>query len=55
VTASQFARHLRLDYGLVKRLVRGLVAWQILERVPAGLAYRRQHGRWQPPFADRNR
>ena len=37
VSARTIATHLRRDYGLVKRVVRGLVAWTILKRTPMGL------------------
>jgi hypothetical protein len=44
VSARSFATHLKLDYGLVQRVVRDLVAWQILERTVDGLQF-------QPEFA----
>ena len=35
VTASSLAKRFHLDYGLVKRVVRELIGWSILERTPA--------------------
>ncbi len=49
VSASSVARRLRLDYGLVKRLVRELIGWNILERSPSGLQFQPDHTRWGPP------
>jgi hypothetical protein len=49
MTAAGLARRLRLDYGQVKTLVRGLVAWRILERTPAGLRLRPEPACWGPP------
>ena len=49
VSASSIAKRLSLDYGLVKRVVRELVQWNILERTPAGLAFQPDHERWGPP------
>jgi hypothetical protein len=48
VSASSVARRLRLDYGLVKRVVRELVLWNILERTPR-LTFQPDHTRWGPP------
>jgi DNA-binding MarR family transcriptional regulator len=49
VTASNVAKRLRLDYGLVKRIVRELARWQIVERTPTGLTFQPDHTRWGPP------
>jgi len=49
VSASSVAKRLGLDYSLVKRVVRGLARWQILERTPAGLRFQLDHTRWGPP------
>jgi hypothetical protein len=49
VTAVRLARDLKLDYGRVKQLVRGLVAWKILERTPTGLPFRPESACWGPP------
>ncbi|MBI2323057.1 MAG: hypothetical protein HYU88_13435 [Chloroflexi bacterium] len=49
VSARTIASRLRRDYGLVKRVVRGLVAWRILERAPAGLRFDPDSTRWGPP------
>jgi hypothetical protein len=38
VSARCVATHLKLDYGVVKRVVRSLVAWQILERAATSSA-----------------
>jgi len=37
VSARELALGLRLDYGFVKRIVRGLVAWRILSATAGGL------------------
>ena len=47
-SASNIAKRLRLDYGLVKRVVRELVLWNILRRT-AGLTFQPDHTRWGPP------
>jgi hypothetical protein len=49
VSASSIAKRLGLDYGLVKRVVRELGRWNILERVPAGVKFQPDHTRWGPP------
>ena len=49
VTASSLAKRFHLDYGLVKRVVRELIGWSILERTPAGLRFQPDHTRWGPP------
>ena len=48
-SAARVAKRLTLDYGLVKRSVRELVRWSILERTPAGLRFQPDHTRWGPP------
>ncbi len=47
-SAANIAKRLRLDYGLVKRVVRELVRWNLLERRP-GLTFQPDHTRWGPP------
>ncbi len=47
-SAANIAKRLRLDYGLVKRAVRELVRWNLLERA-AGLTFQPDHTRWGPP------
>ena len=49
VSASSVAKRLRLDYGLVKRVVRELVSWNILARTTAGLTVQPEHSHWGPP------
>jgi len=49
VTASSLAKRFHLDYGLVKRVVRELIRWNILERSPSGLQFQPDHTRWGPP------
>jgi len=49
VTASSLAKRFHLDYGLVKRVVRELIRWSILERTPGGLRFQPDHTRWGPP------
>lgn len=49
VSALSIATRLRLDYGLVKRVVRELEAWRIIERTPEGLRFQPDHTRWGPP------
>jgi DNA-binding MarR family transcriptional regulator len=49
VTASSLAKRFHLDYGLVKRVVRALIGWSILERTSAGLRFQPDHTRWGPP------
>jgi predicted transcriptional regulator len=49
VTASSVAKRFHLDYGLVKRVVRELIHWNILERTPSGLRFQPDHTAWGPP------
>ena len=49
VSASSVAKRLHLDYALVKRVVRELAQWNILERTPEGLRFQPDHARWGPP------
>jgi len=49
VTASSVAKRLRLNYGLVKRVVRELASWNILDRTLAGLTFQADRTRWGPP------
>lgn len=49
VSASSVAKRLRLDYGLIKRVVRELARWGMLERTPAGLRFQPDHTRWGSP------
>ena len=46
MSARQIALALRLDYGFVKRIVRGLVAWRILTATPKGLSFQPDATRW---------
>src|SRR2546426_901678 len=46
VSARELALGLRLDYGFVKRIVRGLVAWRILSATPGGLSVQPDATRW---------
>jgi len=39
VSARQIALPPGFDYGFVKRIVRGLVAWRILTATPKGLSF----------------
>jgi predicted transcriptional regulator len=48
VSASTIAKRLRLDYSLVKRVVRELVRWNLLNRA-GGLTFQPDHTRWGPP------
>jgi len=49
VSSARVAKRLRLDYGLIKRIVRELIQWNILDRVPAGLRFQPDPTRWEPP------
>jgi hypothetical protein len=49
VSAKWIAVRLQRPYGPVKRVVRGLVAWRILERTTAGLGFQPDPTRWGPP------
>jgi hypothetical protein len=49
VSARSVATHLKLDYSLVKRVVRALVGWRILERTVDGLHFQPDAGRWKAP------
>jgi hypothetical protein len=49
MSAKQIAGRLRTSYGFVKRMVRGLVAWRILERTPVGIRLQPEHTGWAPP------
>lgn len=49
VSARQVAKRLGLAYNPVKRSVRGLAAWNILERSPEGLTFQADTTRWGPP------
>jgi len=51
VSARQIALALQLDYGFVKRIVRGLVAWRILSATPEGLSFQAEAPRWAAPAA----
>jgi hypothetical protein len=63
VSASGVAKRLRLDYGLIKRVVRELARWNILERTPEGLRFspitpfgdRRVPGQWHDCTTTRKR
>jgi predicted ArsR family transcriptional regulator len=49
VSARQLAKRLRLAYSSVKRVVRGLVAWNILLRTREGLTLQNDSTRWASP------
>ena len=49
ISALKIAKRLHLDYALVKRVVRELAQWNILERTPEGLRFQPDHARWGPP------
>jgi hypothetical protein len=49
MSAKQIVGRLRTSYGPVTRLVRGLVAWRILERTPVGIRLQPEHTWWAPP------
>ena len=49
LTARQLAKRLQVSYEPVKRTVRGLVHWQILERTAQGLAFQPDADRLGPP------
>jgi len=49
VTARALAKRLRIAYSPIKRVVRGLVAWQVLQSTPTGLTFQLDAGRWGPP------
>jgi hypothetical protein len=55
VSARQLAKTLRLAYSPVKRVVRGLVAWNILETGPEGLRFQPVAERWRPPPVSESR
>ena len=49
VSARQLAKSLGTAYGPIKRTVRALVAWSILERTPKGLLFQPDAEQWRPP------
>lgn len=51
VSTRQDAKRLRLAYSPVKRLVRGLVAWNILQHTRDGLLFQSDPTRWASPRA----
>ncbi|MBI3455460.1 MAG: hypothetical protein HY002_06705 [Candidatus Rokubacteria bacterium] len=54
LSARRLAAALRLPpsaYSFVKRLVRELVRWRILARVPGGLVFQGDPSQWGPPEA----
>lgn len=51
LTAGELSRRLRLDYGTVRRVVRGLVRWSIVERTPSGVQFQPDPSRWREPTA----
>src|SRR3989442_11160645 len=58
VSARQIALPPGFDYGFVKRIVRGLVAWRILTATPEGLSFQPDVTRWAAaaaPAAGRQR
>jgi hypothetical protein len=48
-SARQIAKRLRLDYSPAKRVIRGLVEWQILRRTSEGVAFQPDATRWGRP------
>src|SRR3989442_11492684 len=46
VSARQIALPPGFDYGFVKRIVLGLVAWRILTATPKGLSFQPDATRW---------
>jgi hypothetical protein len=48
-TARQLTTRLGADYGTIKRTVRALVRWRILERASGGLVFQADADRWGPP------
>jgi hypothetical protein len=49
LTARTVAERARLHYSHCKAVVRGLVAWGLLERTSEGLRFQPDHARWGPP------
>lgn len=49
ITARELSKRLRVDYSAIKRVVRGLVAWQVLLASPAGLRFQPDSTRWREP------
>jgi hypothetical protein len=49
VSARCLATHLNLDYSVVKKVVRGLIAWGILKRTADGLQFQLDARRWESP------
>lgn len=49
LTARAVAELPRLHYSHCKAVVRGLVAWRLLERTPEGLRFQPDSTRWGPP------
>ena len=45
VSARSVAKRLHVDYGLIKRVVRELIAWNLLDR-SGGLTFQPDHTRW---------
>lgn len=55
MSARRIAKRLRLDYGACKRTVRGLQAWDIVERGPKGVVFQPDPARWGPSAATEER
>ena len=49
LTAMAVANRTRLHYSHCKAVVRGLVAWKLLERTPEGLRFQPNPAWWGPP------
>lgn len=49
VSARAIAKRLGIAYSPVKRSVRDLIAWRILERVPTGIVFQPDPAKWGPP------
>jgi MarR family len=49
VTARGLTKRLGISYSPIKRVVRGLVAWHLIQSTPAGLIFESDPARWGPP------
>ena len=52
VSARWLAKHLSLEYTHVKRAVRSLAAWNIVQRSPDGLVFQPDFRLWHEPTHD---
>jgi hypothetical protein len=53
ITAREAARRTGLAYSHAKAVIRGLMAWGILTRTPAGLSFEAEPSHWGPPMVPR--